>query len=172
MEVCTNLATGTFTEAEGYRQAEVIILKKVQQESFSEDYQRLMAGNSARSGSRLVTLTPEIDLRNGLIRVGGRLRRATGVDPSTIHPLVLAPNHPVTRLIIHHYDHQLHHSGSERLFAEIRRYYWILCYLAFSSKVSQSVNDGQHSPLSQKCLIYPLHDLPFIPVVWIVLDLC
>ncbi|XP_073722599.1 uncharacterized protein [Misgurnus anguillicaudatus] len=119
-------APGTPPEAEDYRQAEINIVKQIQQESFPEDYKLLRTGKSVRSGSRLVTLAPEIDPSSGLLRVGGRLRRVVDMQDSVLHPLVLDSNHPVTRLIIHHYDHQLHHPGSERLFAEIRRYYWIL----------------------------------------------
>ncbi len=122
----TNLVPGTSPEAEDYRRAEVRILKQVQQESFPEDYNLLGTGKPVRSGSRLVTLAPEMDSTSGLIRVGGRLRRTLGIEDSILHPLVLDPSHPVTRLIIHHYDDQLHHPGSERLFGHIRRYYWIL----------------------------------------------
>ncbi len=122
----TNLVPGTSPEAEDYRQAEVRILKQVQQESFPEDYNLLGTGKPVRSGSRLVTLAPEMDSTSGLIRVGGRLRRTLGIEDSILHPLVLDPSHPVTCLIIHHYDDQLHHPGSERLFGHIRRYYWIL----------------------------------------------
>ncbi len=67
-----------------------------------------------------------MDPSNGLIRVGGRLRRVVELADSVVHPVVLDSRHPVTRLIIHHYDNQLHHPGSKRLFAEIRRHYWIL----------------------------------------------
>ncbi|KAL0153282.1 hypothetical protein M9458_051409 [Cirrhinus mrigala] len=122
----TNLVPGTSPEAENYRQAEVHILRQVQQESFPEDYQLLGTGKPVRSGSRLVTLAPEMDPSCGLIRVGGRLRRVSGIEDSVLHPLVLDPSHPVSRLIIQHYDDKLHHPGSERLFREIRRYYWIL----------------------------------------------
>ncbi|KAL0150553.1 hypothetical protein M9458_054146 [Cirrhinus mrigala] len=122
----TNLVPGTSPEAENYRQAEVHILRQVQQESFPEDYQLLGTGKQVRSGSRLVTLAPEMDPSCGLIRVGGRLRRVSGIEDSVLHPLVLDPSHPVSRLIIQHYDDKLHHPGSERLFGEIRRYYWIL----------------------------------------------
>ncbi|XP_016393730.1 uncharacterized protein LOC107728153 [Sinocyclocheilus rhinocerous] len=125
-ELRVNLVPGTSPEAEDYRQAEVHILKRVQQESFPEDYKLLETGKPVRSGSQLVTLAPEMDPSSGLIRVGGRLRRTAGIEDSILHPLVLDPNHPITGLIIHHYDDQLHHPGSERLFGEIRRYYWIL----------------------------------------------
>ncbi|KAK3544494.1 hypothetical protein QTP86_013150 [Hemibagrus guttatus] len=126
LELRAGLAPGTPPEAEDYHQAEVHILKRVQQESFPEDYKLLRMGKSVSPRNRLVILAPEMDLSSGLIRVGGRLRRVAGIEDSVLHPVVLDPNHPVTRLIIHYYDHQLHHSGSERLFAEIRRYYWIL----------------------------------------------
>ncbi len=79
-----------------------------------------------KPSSRLVALAPEMDPSNSLIRVGGRLRRVADLADSVVHPVVLNSKHPVTHLIIHHYDNQLHHPGSERLFAEIRRHYWIL----------------------------------------------
>ncbi len=120
-ELRNNLVPGTSPEAEDYRQAEVCILKQVQQESFPEDYKLLGTGKPVRSGSRLVTLAPEMDLSSGLIRVGGCLRRTVGIEDSILHPLVLDPSHPVTHLIIHHYDDQLHHPGSEWLFWDIRR---------------------------------------------------
>ncbi len=122
----TNLVPGTSPEAEDYRRVEVRILKQVQQESFPEDYNLLGTGKPVRSGSRLVTLALEMDSSSGLIRVGGCLRGTVGIEDSILHPMVLDPSYPVTRLIIHHYYDQLHHPGSERLFGEIRRYYWIL----------------------------------------------
>ncbi|KAL0161393.1 hypothetical protein M9458_045118 [Cirrhinus mrigala] len=85
-------ATARNLRAADYRQAEVHVLKHVQQESFPEDY---------------------------------HLRVADLAD-SVLHPIVLDSRHPVAHLIIRHYDNQLHHPGSERLFAEIRRHYWIL----------------------------------------------
>ena len=75
-----------------------------------------------RPGCRLSALSPEYDSCTGLIRVGGRLRRAD-LDPDSIHPIVLAAEHPLTKLIIKNYDAQLLHPGAERLFAEIRRTY-------------------------------------------------
>ncbi len=79
-----------------------------------------------KPSSSLVALAPEMDPSNSLIRVGGRLRRVADLTDSVVHPVVLDSKHPVTHLIIHHYDNQLHHPGSEQLFAEIRRHYWIL----------------------------------------------
>ncbi|KAI2646144.1 ORF V: Enzymatic polyprotein [Labeo rohita] len=116
----------TVPEAADYRQAEVHVLKHVQQESFPKDYHLLESGKTVKPNSRLVALAPEMDPSNGLIRVGGRLRRVADLADSILHPIVLDSRHPVAHLIIRHYDNQQHHPGSERLFAEIRRHYWIL----------------------------------------------
>ncbi len=43
-----------------------------------------------------------------------------------IHPVVLDPRHAVTKLLIRRVDHDLKHPGAERLFAELRRKFWIL----------------------------------------------
>ncbi|KAL7849939.1 hypothetical protein SRHO_G00192880 [Serrasalmus rhombeus] len=112
--------------AEEYRQAEVSILQRAQQQSFPDDYRLLSAGKPVLSGSRLITLAPEMDKSTALIRVGGRLRRLEGQSDTTLHPVVLDASHPVTRLLIQKYDGDLHHPGPEHVFAELRRSYWAI----------------------------------------------
>ena len=112
--------------AEEYHQAEMIVLQRAQQQSFPEDYKLLKAGKPVSSGSRLLTLAPEIDQSSDLIRVGGRLRRLEGLDGLMLHPVVLDASHPTTRLLIRKYDSDLHHPGPERVFAELRRSFWII----------------------------------------------
>ncbi len=124
-EIQANTTSASFPDADDYRRAEILILKRVQQESFPNDYERLEKGKPVSSDSRLLTLAPELDKSSSLIRVGGRLRRAETIDESTLHPIVLDA-HPVTQLLIKHYDCKLHHPGAERVFAEIRRHYWII----------------------------------------------
>ncbi|KAK7929198.1 hypothetical protein WMY93_005593 [Mugilogobius chulae] len=106
-------------------ETEVFILKRAQEESFPAEVAALQAGKPLQTNSRLVSLCPEYDRAVGLIRVGGRLRKAEGLQ-DTIHPIVLAPDHPTTRLLIQHCDNQLLHPGPDRVFAEMRRTYWIL----------------------------------------------
>lgn len=79
-----------------------------------------------RTSSKLSNLSPEYDASLSLIRVGGRLRRAENLAADTLHPILLSPDHPTTQLIIKDYDHRLLHPGPERVFAELRRMYWIL----------------------------------------------
>lgn len=112
--------------ADDFRKAELDIFRQAQIESFQEDLTRLQAGKSILPNSRLVTLAPEFDTSTQLIHVGGRLRRCDDLSQETQHPIVLDPAHHITRLIIQHYDNELHHPGPERVFAEIRRRFWIL----------------------------------------------
>lgn len=58
--------------------------------------------------------------------MGGRLRRSEGLSDLTLHPVVLDPSHPVTHLLIQKYDKDLHHAGAERVYAELRRSFWII----------------------------------------------
>ncbi|XP_075343516.1 uncharacterized protein LOC142401954 [Odontesthes bonariensis] len=120
-------ATGDRTpSAEDYRQAEIVVLRRAQQESFPDEYRLLKSGKSISRSSRLIALAPEFDSESEVIRVGGRLRRSEDLAYSSLHPVVLDPTHPVTRLLIQDFDNRLLHPGPERVFAEIRRSYWIL----------------------------------------------
>ncbi|KAG1926140.1 guanine nucleotide-binding protein G(I)/G(S)/G(O) subunit gamma-2 [Pimephales promelas] len=112
--------------ASDYQEAELTALRQVQMDNFAEDYQLLKSGKPVHSSSRLLCLSPEYDETNDLIRVGGRLRRVEGLDPNTVHPIVLDPSHPNTQLFIKDYDARLCHPGPERVFAELRRKVWIL----------------------------------------------
>lgn len=112
--------------AEGYRQAEMLLIKRAQQESFPDEFYLLSKGKPVQRSSRLLKLSPELDESGELIRVGGRLRRAEDLPFCNLHPLVLDPSHPVTKLLIQDCDRRLWHPGPERVFAQLRRHYWIL----------------------------------------------
>eukprot|EP00064_Thunnus_orientalis_P010234 superscaffoldBa00001369_g10260 len=43
-----------------------------------------------------------------------------------IHPIVLDPGHPTTKLLIKEFDERLLHPGLEQVYGEIWRQYWIL----------------------------------------------
>lgn len=110
--------------AANYQSAENQILKHAQIDSFGEDLTCLCSNKRLPSSSRLLCLAPELCSATGLILVGGRLRHCSELEPGFTHAVVL--DHTVTKLIIKHYDAILHHTGSERLYAEIRRKFWIL----------------------------------------------
>ncbi|XP_016519033.1 uncharacterized protein LOC107833689 [Poecilia formosa] len=111
--------------AEDYRKAERHIMAKIQHDSFPDEIRLLKLGKPVATNSRLRALAPQLD-EAGEIRVGGRLRQAKDLELGAVHPIVLDPNHPFTRLLIQDYDRRLCHPGPERLFADIRRNFWIL----------------------------------------------
>ncbi|KAK7938259.1 hypothetical protein WMY93_001585 [Mugilogobius chulae] len=106
--------------------AELVLLRQAQLDSFPSEVSVLQVGKSVPPSSRLCPLAPEYDPALQLIRVGGRLRRAADLDPDVIHPIVLDSDHQVAKLLIKEYDERLLHPGSERLFAELRRKYWLI----------------------------------------------
>ncbi len=112
--------------ASDYRSAEISVLQQAQQECFPSDLEQLRAGKPLARNSRLKALAPELDGESKLIRVGGRLRHSTYLETDNMHPIILDPRHPITKLIIQSYDSKLCHPGPERVFAELRRKYWVL----------------------------------------------
>ncbi|KAL0165842.1 hypothetical protein M9458_037686, partial [Cirrhinus mrigala] len=107
--------------ADDYRTAETLILRRAQQDSFTEEFGLLRNGKSVQRNSRLLMLSPELDETDELIKVGGRLRCSEDLDPATVYPIILDHRHPTTKLLIQDYDSRLGHPGPERVFAEIRR---------------------------------------------------
>ncbi|XP_036070983.1 uncharacterized protein LOC118599568 [Oryzias melastigma] len=132
--------------------AELHVLRQSQIESFPEEVEKLAAGKPISKQSRLLMLAPEYDKAVALIRVGGRLRRAEDLDPDMIHPIILDPKHQVTKLLIQKYDSELLHPGPERVFAEIRRRYWIL-------RGRESIKQHQHQCI--ECQRW--HAAPVVP---------
>ncbi|XP_052412579.1 uncharacterized protein LOC127957915 [Carassius gibelio] len=146
------------TEASEYIEAEKLLLAQAQMDSFPTDVRHLKVGHPIPQTSRLGSLAPEYDNGTGLIRVGGRLRRASDLDPEAIHPIVLDPSHPITKLIIKETDQRLLHPGSERVLAELRRQYWILRGREAVRKHQHSCRDCQY--WRAKPQIPRLADLP------------
>ncbi|XP_052419354.1 uncharacterized protein LOC127963465 [Carassius gibelio] len=127
VESCDGAANSdNSSEASRYIQAEKLLLAQAQLDSFPEELRALKAGQFISTDSRLRSLAPEYDKNTGLIRVGGRLRRIETLPPDFIHPIVLDPQHQVTKLLIQDIDQQLNHPGAERVLAELRRQYWVL----------------------------------------------
>ncbi len=144
--------------ANAYQAAETCILQKVQNESFPEELQRLKSGKALQHNSRLLTLAPEYDTATNLIQVGGRLRRAETLDPALKHPIVLDSKHPAVKLLLQDYDKRLCHPGPDRVFAEIRRQFWVLRGRAAIRSLQHACTECQR--LRAKPTIPKMADLP------------
>ncbi|XP_018367879.1 PREDICTED: uncharacterized protein LOC108764239 [Trachymyrmex cornetzi] len=100
------------------------LVKIVQQTAFKQDLHVLKTQGTVSRQSRLLCLSPFID-NLGIIRVGGRLQRAT-ISCDAKHPILLPANHPFTCLVIRHEHQRQLHAGAQATLAAIRIRYWPL----------------------------------------------
>jgi len=115
--------------------AEVEILKHVQQSAFSDVIDAVQKNAFCKKGKDLSSLRKlNPILFSGLLRVGGRLRRAP-VTSDTKHPVILPASSHVTRLIIEDYHLQVGHSGMAGTWTALRQNYWVIRGAATVRKV-------------------------------------
>ncbi|XP_062715275.1 uncharacterized protein LOC134291498 [Aedes albopictus] len=106
------------------KHAEQIIIRNVQREAFSEEWKLLKKDGTVSRKSPLRWFNPYID-KDGLIRVGGRLKYSDEQE-NTKHPAVLPARHHLTRMIIKHFHERLLHAGPQLLLGVVRLQYWPL----------------------------------------------
>jgi hypothetical protein len=110
---------------ERHKQAEMVIIKNVQQEVFAKEIGQIKKEEKLHKGSVLTKLSPMID-SNGLVRVGGRLERAE-LTVEERHTIILPGSHHITSLIVKHYHHEVKHQGRHFTHGLIRaKGYWII----------------------------------------------
>lgn len=111
------------------RNAEDEILKPVQSQCFKEERDLLEKPNQQKEAkvlkksSKIFKLDPMVN--KGLLRVGGRLRRAP-INQDARHPIILPKKHHVVTLIVNQYHRISGHSGLEYTLSIIRQRYWII----------------------------------------------
>lgn len=88
-----------FLSANEETQAKLVWIKLVQQLHFNNEIQDLRREKTLRASSSIISLTPFID-DIGVLRVGGRLRRAD-LDEAVKFPMVLSKGR-VSEMIIKH----------------------------------------------------------------------
>lgn len=89
-----------------------------------QDIKTLQKGNSLPCSSPLSCLDPILD--EGLLRVGGRLTKAT-LSRELKHPVILPKESHITRLILSHYHATICHQGRSQTLAELRANgFWVL----------------------------------------------
>lgn len=105
-------------------QATLVIMRAVQEEAFGEvpkskhhvcTSQKESPRNRASEKKRIMKKSALFHLDpfvsdDGLLRVGGRLRRAS-LEYGEKHPVLLPKGHHVSKLIVRHYHSQVHHQG-------------------------------------------------------------
>lgn len=84
------------------KKAEDLLIKKCQRDSFANELSCLKQNKPLVSTSRLLHLTPYLD-DSGILRVGGRIDKAVGVERATMRPAILDGHHRISRLLVEHY---------------------------------------------------------------------
>ena len=121
---------------EELQQAENVLIRVAQRESFGREIDCLVRGEPIPKNSKLVKITPFIDDK-GLLRAKGRLENAP-IDFDAKHPIVVDSKSRFGQLLIAHYHTQLAHGPVDYVCNEIRHRYWIVGGKSAVKKFSQS----------------------------------
>ena len=105
------------------REAEVCIIKHVQQQVFADEVKKLAVGGTVGRSSSIKDLCPMLD-NSGVLRVGGRIEHAE-LEYSARHPSILPKKHPVSEMIVRE-KHEVAHLGTEWTLCLVRREFWIV----------------------------------------------
>lgn len=95
-------------------------------------------------------LTPFVE--DGMVRVGGRLKRSQ-LTYDQINPILLPAEHHISKLILEDVHQKLSHAGCERTLSESRRQYWIVRgrnlakYIARNCTVCRKLRQPPHTTL-------------------------
>ena len=143
------------------REAEREIVKNVQQVTFSEE-SMLTGKQSKASNSKMIKKSSNIyqldpTIKNGLLCVGGRLRKAQ-ISEEAKQPCILPKTHHVVTLIVNYYHHVSGHSGIEYTLSLFRERYWIVNGRATVKNIIGKCHSRRkrQSPVSQQ----KMADLP------------
>ena len=112
------------------REAEILILRKCQLQTYSGEIDRLIRGNSVLKSSPIRSLSPYVD-REGLLRVGGRLNEMKG---EVSKPCIISHKHPIAVAIVNEV-HMKAHVGAEWTHSLVRQKFWIVKGRSFIKKV-------------------------------------
>ncbi|XP_064644727.1 uncharacterized protein LOC135498401 [Lineus longissimus] len=159
-------------KVEDLRKAELEICKAVQQENFSKDIavlRKLKVEKTEKDDqakgrklqikgtSAIYRLGPFLD-EDGVLRVGGRLRRAD-IPSNLRHPVVLPKSSYVTTLILRHCHEKVLHGGRGFTVSSVREEgYWMIgCRKAVGSFIGKCITCRRlRRPLQQQMMA----DLP------------
>ena len=123
------------------RHAELEIIKSIQKEVYTEEIKILQSlklygvvtdrtlartrNTSMKKTSSLYRLDPFLD-ENGVLRVGGRIKRAL-VPFDVKHPIILPSKNHVTALLVRHHHERISHQGRGMTLNDLRSHgYWIV----------------------------------------------
>ena len=106
-------------------EAERVLVKFVQWQEFGDEMNILRNGeHPVASKSAIYKLDPFMD-KNGVLRVGGRLRNSS-LNYETKHPMLLPKKGHITDLVIRDQHNNLKHSGRSHVLSAVRERFWVI----------------------------------------------
>ncbi|XP_076302125.1 uncharacterized protein LOC143220345, partial [Lasioglossum baleicum] len=105
------------------RQAELRVIQLAQRCDYSDVITAVSTGGTVGRSSPLRAMAPFLD-DQGVLRVGGRLKHSL-LSFDEQHPIILAPESPLTRLVIGHHHRRTLHGGVQLTLASIRQRFWV-----------------------------------------------
>lgn len=134
-----------------YRESLLSIIKGVQHHYFSDELKCIAKGQDIKSN--LKALTPFVDAK-GIIRVGGRLNKATNLSFSKRNPIILPKRCHVTRLIITQQHLMLMHGGLKLLLSSLcQQYYIVNSIREIKSVIHKCISCCRHKALASQQLM-------------------
>ena len=116
---------GTLCIAE-IEDAEIMIIKNTQKESFKAEYFALINNREIPKTSKLLSLNPRID-EHGLVRCDGRLKYAEFLPFDVRYPIILPRKNWITKLIVKRYhENGKHVSGTNQTLSSLSAKFWII----------------------------------------------
>ena len=113
------------TVIQARKRAQLLIVRNLQIEAFEEEFDSLEKKKELSKTSPLLKLNPIID-SDGLLRIGGRLKRAD-FPYEVRHPLILPGKHHVTSLIVKNCHEEAKHQGRHFTHGMVRsKGFWIV----------------------------------------------
>ncbi|XP_068205231.1 uncharacterized protein [Palaemon carinicauda] len=143
------------------RFAEVAILRYVRGRRYASEIKSLSEGRGVGKSSTIGSLDPVLD-SDGVIRVGGRLKRAR-VAEDFRSPYLVPHDYPIAKLIANDF-HNIAHCGTERVTCEIRKKYWVTSVRSVVKRVAHGCIFCRRmfaKPCSQKMADLPSERLEF-----------
>ncbi|XP_048006684.1 uncharacterized protein LOC125242022 [Leguminivora glycinivorella] len=120
IEGVSNMSTELDVHAADIIEAEKMLVRQAQRESFPEELTNLRSSKPVPKDSRIKKLAPILD-EEGLMRQDTRIISAPGVNNETKSPMILDGRHYISRLIIFHEHVKASHQFNELVLNELRQ---------------------------------------------------
>ena len=147
------------------KKSEWNLVRLIQEESFQKERRQIEGSSTLDKSSPLNQLDPFID-EHGLLRVGGRLRRASMMY-GVRHPIILPRGSHLSKLVALHHHQKTAHQGRNLTINEIRSCgFWIVgCRRIVSSLIAKCVTCTRFrgKPRGQKMADLPKERLEASP---------